>query len=62
MKPHPCDCKEYNGGQCYNCLNGAHSHCRACGRKDDKHLGLMLVFRQAGKTAAAGRMLKRRKK
>lgn len=23
----PCDCKQYNGGQCYNCLNGAHRIC-----------------------------------
>lgn len=23
----PCNCTNYNGGQCYNCLNGAHSIC-----------------------------------
>ena len=23
----PCDCTKYNGGQCYNCLNGAHYIC-----------------------------------
>lgn len=23
----PCSCTEYNGSQCYNCLNGAHSIC-----------------------------------
>ena len=22
-----CDCIKYNGGQCYNCLNGAHDIC-----------------------------------
>lgn len=24
---HPCDCTGYNGGQCYNCLNGFHVGC-----------------------------------
>jgi hypothetical protein len=24
---HPCGCKSYNGDQCCNCLNGAHSIC-----------------------------------
>ena len=27
----PCDCKNYNGGQCYNCLNGQHSICEQKG-------------------------------
>jgi hypothetical protein len=27
---HPCDCKAYNGSQCYNCLNGFHTGC--CGK------------------------------
>lgn len=22
-----CNCKDYNGGQCYNCINGAHNTC-----------------------------------
>ncbi len=22
-----CDCTKYNGGQCYNCLNGGHDIC-----------------------------------
>jgi len=30
------------GGQCYNCLNGAHENCPACGRKNDKRLGLRI--------------------
>lgn len=35
---HPCNCKEYNGGQCYNCLNGAHEFCDGgCKQKNDKH-------------------------
>ncbi len=25
--PATCDCAKYNGGQCYNCLNGAHDIC-----------------------------------
>lgn len=25
----PCSCKAYNGGQCYNCLNGAHRLCES---------------------------------
>ena len=24
---YPCTCDDYNGGQCYNCLNGAHRIC-----------------------------------
>ena len=44
---HPCECKAYNGGQCYNCLNGAHDLCAAnCKVKRSKQVGLMLVFKQ----------------
>jgi hypothetical protein len=25
--PATCDCTKYNGGPCYNCLNGAHNIC-----------------------------------
>ncbi len=24
-----CACTDYNGGQCYNCLNGAHDICKS---------------------------------
>jgi hypothetical protein len=43
MHGHPCNCTEYNGGQCYNCLNGAHELCPACRRKNSKRVGLTLV-------------------
>lgn len=45
---HPCKCADYNGGQCYNCLNGAHDICHAdkrCKAKASKTPGLMLVFK-----------------
>lgn len=37
---HPCNCREYNGKQCYNCLNGAHSLCSTCGMTNSATLGL----------------------
>lgn len=43
---HPCKCTDYNGGQCYNCLNGAHKICEAkkrCGKRDSKSIGLRIV-------------------
>lgn len=43
---HHCKCKGYNGGQCYNCLNGAHHICDSkpkCRVKKSKHMGLMVV-------------------
>ena len=43
---HPCKCKDYNGGQCYNCLNGAHDICEAskgCKTKRSKQVGLIIV-------------------
>lgn len=50
---HPCTCRAYNGGQCYNCLNGAHDICtpqrgqHKCNRykRPSKKLGLTLVFK-----------------
>jgi hypothetical protein len=45
---HPCGCTAYNGGQCYNCLNGAHENCPSCGQRNDKSLGLRVVVRGAG--------------
>lgn len=43
---HPCQCKAYNGGQCYNCLNGAHDICQhGCKRRRAKKVGLTLVFK-----------------
>ena len=47
---HPCGCTNYNGGQCYNCLNGAHSICSAkkkCGCKNANQIGGILVFKAA---------------
>lgn len=43
---HPCDCTDYNGGQCFNCLNGAHAFCETCQEPDVKQPGLTLVFQQ----------------
>lgn len=41
---HPCNCKEYNGGQCYNCLNGAHKYCPSCSKtENDKSIGITIV-------------------
>jgi hypothetical protein len=40
---HPCRCKSYNGGQCYNCLNGAHSICSGdpkCRKQNSPVIGL----------------------
>ena len=32
---HPCGCTDYNGGQCYNCLNGFHAGCDGnCDKKN----------------------------
>jgi len=46
---HSCKCTAYNGGQCYNCLNGAHDLCDAgCKVPRSKHVGVMIV---AGKKA-----------
>lgn len=43
---HKCDCKEYNGGQCYNCLNGAHKYCPACSKtENEKSLGLRIIIK-----------------
>lgn len=45
---HPCKCTDYNGDQCYNCLNGAHDICEArkkCKTRKSKQIGLLLVFK-----------------
>lgn len=45
---HPCTCTSYNGGQCYNCLNGAHHICEAkrkCGFKT-RSVGLTIVVKK----------------
>lgn len=42
---HPCKCVEYNDGQCYNCLNGAHDICEAkkgCKTSRAKQVGLLI--------------------
>lgn len=42
---HPCKCTDYNGGQCYNCLNGAHDICHAkrkCGKRSARQIGLVI--------------------
>lgn len=41
---HPCKCKSYNGGQCYNCLNGAHDLCTGgCKTKRSKQVGVIII-------------------
>ena len=43
---HPCNCKQYNGEQCYNCLNGAHNICvdkKKCKSKNSSHLGVKII-------------------
>jgi len=47
-KFHPCTCTNYNGSQCYNCLNGFHEGCTGeCNKNkiNDKHLGVKLIFK-----------------
>ncbi len=49
---HPCSCTSYNGGQCYNCLNGAHDICEGevkCGQPRSKQIGLLIVVKGATK-------------
>lgn len=46
---HSCDCKEYNGGQCYNCINGAHEYCEACGKKNAKQMGVKIIIKESSK-------------
>jgi hypothetical protein len=46
MKIHPCNCREYNDGQCYNCLNGAHRLCEGkCKKKNARQVGLMITWK-----------------
>ena len=43
-KLHPCKCTAYNGGACYNCINGFHKGCdHGCKTKNSKHMGLRIV-------------------
>lgn len=42
---HPCECKAYNVGQCFNCLNGAHGLCRTCGKANAINMGLTIVVK-----------------
>jgi len=45
-KFHPCTCTDYNGSQCYNCLNGFHEGCTdKCNKKNSKHMGVKLIFK-----------------
>lgn len=39
---HPCRCTSYNGGQCFNCLNGAHGLCQRCGKRSVRNVGLII--------------------
>lgn len=39
----PCGCSEYNGGQYYNCLNGAYDLCRSCEQPRANIVGLIIV-------------------
>jgi hypothetical protein len=44
---HPCECRAYNGRQCYNCLNGAHDLCDAgCKVARSKQVGVMIVTKE----------------
>ena len=47
---HPCHCDDYNGSQCYNCLNGAHRMCNSqktpCKKRNAKRVGVMIVIRK----------------
>lgn len=44
----PCDCTKYNGGQCFNCLNGAHRICDSgqgeCNRTNQYPANLVLYY------------------
>ena len=46
---HPCNCKDYNGTQCYNCLNGAHRICSGKKKCNGKYtgIGLPIVVKRA---------------
>ena len=60
LEIHPCRCTDYNGGQCYNCLNGFHKGCaKRCRTKNAKVMGLRIVVRSrkptAGDSARRGR-------
>jgi hypothetical protein len=45
VMPHSCDCKNYNGGQCYNCLNGFHRGCDGrCKKPNARRMGLRIVY------------------
>lgn len=47
---HPCRCTDYNGGQCYNCLNGFHRGCaKRCKTNNAKQMGVMIVARSSPK-------------
>jgi hypothetical protein len=54
---HPCKCTGYNGGQCYNCLNGAHELCSCkpkCKSPNAKQVGLAIITQsQVPKKGAA---------
>lgn len=42
---HPCGCTIYNGGQCFNCLNGAHDLCAdSCDTERAKTPGVVVTF------------------
>lgn len=46
-KYHPCNCTDYNGSQCYNCLNGFHKGCSSkCNKKNSKQMGVILIFKK----------------
>lgn len=47
---HSCTCTNYNGEQCYNCLNGFHKGCSGkgknkCKKEDAKQMGVKLIFK-----------------
>lgn len=50
---HPCKCKEYNGGQCYNCLNGAHHICVKKCKTKTTSIGLVVTTRTPENAAFA---------
>jgi len=46
-KLHPCKCTDYNGSQCYNCLNGFHEGCsKKCNAKNSKNMGVAIIIKK----------------
>ena len=44
---HTCGCDSYNGGPCYNCLNGAHELCEKCMLPNGDVIGFPIEIKTA---------------